>query len=105
LLRIELLPNLVVTDGNAAFAEQALRQHRLLCKAPTHLPGLRKVTVGWIPVVRLAPSKRVSHDEQAWTSHRQGWTLDAIAHPVGRRRRTVGRELLPYRTWHGRLSH
>jgi transposase len=31
--------------------------------------------------------------EQVWSSHRQGWTLDAIAHQVGLSRRTVRRYL------------
>jgi DNA-binding transcriptional regulator LsrR (DeoR family) len=35
----------------------------------------------------------VATDEQVWTSHRQGWALEAIAHQVGLSRRTVQRYL------------
>jgi transposase len=38
-------------------------------------------------------ARRVATYEQVWTSHRQGWTLDAIAHQVGRSRRAVQRYL------------
>jgi transposase len=38
-------------------------------------------------------AQRVAIYEQVWASHRQGWTLDAIAEQVGLRRRTVPRYL------------
>jgi transposase len=37
-------------------------------------------------------AQRVAPYEQVWTYHRQGWTLDTMAHPVGLRRRTVPRD-------------
>jgi transposase len=44
----------------------------------------------------LAASRRAQRAacyQQAWTYHRQGWTLDAIAHQVGLSRRTAQRYL------------
>jgi transposase len=38
-------------------------------------------------------AQRVATYEQVWMYHRQGWTLDAIAHRVGLSRRTVQRYL------------
>jgi transposase len=38
-------------------------------------------------------AQRVATYERVWTCHRQGWTLDAIAHQVGLSRRTVRRYL------------
>jgi transposase len=45
---------------------------------------------------RLARQRRThrwAHYHQVWRYHRQGWTLDAIAHQVGLSRRTVQRYL------------
>jgi transposase len=45
---------------------------------------------------RLARQRRTqqwAHDHQVWRSLQQGWTLDAIAQPVGLSRRTVQRYL------------
>ena len=42
---------------------------------------------------RQRRTQRWAHDQQVWTSHQPGWTLDAIAAQVGLSRRTVQRDL------------
>jgi transposase len=44
-------------------------------------------------LARQRRTRRWAHDQQVWTCHRQGWTLDAIAERVGISRRTVQRYL------------
>jgi transposase len=44
-------------------------------------------------LARQRRTRRWAHDHQVWTSHQQGWTLDAIAQQVGLSRRTVQRYL------------
>lgn len=44
-------------------------------------------------LARQRRTRRWAHYYQVWTYHRWGWTLDAIAHQVGLRRRTVPRYL------------
>ena len=44
-------------------------------------------------LARQRRTRRWAHDQQVWTSHQQGWTLDAIADRVGISRRTVQRYL------------
>jgi transposase len=44
-------------------------------------------------LARQRRTRRWAHYHQVWTYHRQGWTLDAIAHQVGLSRRTVQRYL------------
>jgi transposase len=43
-------------------------------------------------LARQRRTRRWAHDHQVWTSHPQGWTLDAIAPQVGLSRRTVQRD-------------
>jgi hypothetical protein len=44
-------------------------------------------------LARQRRTRRWAHDQQVWTYYRWGWTLDAMAHQVGRSRRTVPRYL------------
>jgi transposase len=74
---------------------------------PVHDPAYRAegARVSPVPLAPPQPStralalaaarraQRVAHYEQVWSYHRQGWTLDAIAHQVGLSRRTVQRYL------------
>ena len=109
--RFHLLQNLadVLTDVFRAHAPQLARvntQH-LTAPTPVHDPAdpatdPRRSTVPLAPpqpstrALALAAARRaqrVATYEQVWTSHRQGWTLDAIAEQVGLSRRTVQRYL------------
>jgi hypothetical protein len=82
--------------------------HDLMTLTPVHGPAdpaadPRLATVPLAPpqpstrAASLAAARRraqwVATDEQVWTSHRQGWALEAIAHQVGLSRRTVQRYL------------
>jgi transposase len=109
--RFHLLQNLadVLTDVFRAYAPQLARVNAQSTAVPTPLhdpaspaigPGLCTVPLAPPqPSTRAAPlaaarrAQRVAHYEQVWTYHRQGWTLDAIAHQVGLSRRTVRRYL------------
>jgi transposase len=108
--RFHLLQNLadVLTDVFRTHAPQLARvnaQH-IPVLTPVHDPAYR--AEGAVSPVPLAPpqpstralalaatrrAQRVTTYEQVWSSHRQGWTLDAIAHQVGLSRRTVRRYL------------
>jgi transposase len=109
--RFHLLQNLadVLTDVFRAHAPQLARVNTQHLTAPTrvHDPAdpstdPRRSTVPLAPpqpstrAVALAAARRaqrVATYEQVWASHRQGWTLDAIAQQVGLSRRTVHRYL------------
>jgi transposase len=109
--RFHLLQNLadVLTDVFRAHAPQLARVHTQHLTAPplVHDPadpatGPRRSTVPLAPpqpstrAAALAAARRaqrVALYEQVWSSHRQGWTLDAIAEQVGLSRRTVQRYL------------
>jgi len=109
--RFHLLQNLadVLTDVFRAHAPQLARVHTQHLTAPplVHDPadpatGPRRSTVPLAPpqpstrAAALAAARRaqrVALYEQVWSSHRQGWTLDAIAAQVGLSRRTVQRYL------------
>jgi transposase len=110
-VRFHLRQNLadVLTDVFRAHAPQLERvntQH-LTAPTPVHDPAdpstdPRRATVPLVPpqpstrAAALAAARRaqrVATYEQVWTSHRQGWTLDAIAQQVGLSRRTVHRYL------------
>ena len=109
--RFHLLQNLadVLTDVFRAHAPQLARvaTHHLTAPPPVHDPAdpatdPRHTTVPLAPpqsstrALALAAARRaqrVATYERVWTCHRQGWTLDAIAHQVGLSRRTVRRYL------------
>jgi transposase len=109
--RFHLLQNLadVLTDVFRGHAPRLARVHtqHLTAPTPVHDPAdpatdPRRSTVPLAPpqpstrAVALAAARRaqrVATYEQVWTSHRQGWTLDAIAQQVGLSRRTVRRYL------------
>jgi hypothetical protein len=99
-------PDVATTGGNrAASVPGQYRWHQPLRAAPRR---------GGVPAVAPAPSsvpltpsqsstaaarlarqrrtRRWAHYDQVWTSHQQGWTLDAIAPQVGLSRRTVQRD-------------
>jgi transposase len=109
--RFHLLQNLadVLTDVFRAHAPQLALVNAQHTRAPTpvHDPA-SPAPVPSISTVPLAPpqpsmraatlaaarrAQRVAPYEQVWSYHRQGWTLDAIAHQVGLSRRTVQRYL------------
>jgi transposase len=109
--RFHLLQNLadVLTDMFRSHAPQLARVNaeRTHTPTPVHDPA-HPATGPSLSTVPLAPpqpstraaalaaalrAQRVAHYEQVWTSHRQGWTLDAIAEQVGLSRRTVQRYL------------
>ena len=86
----------VLTDVFRAHAPQLARvnaQH-IPVLTPVHDPAYRAegARVSPVPLAPPQPStralalaaarraQRVTTDEQVWSSHRQGWTLDAIAH-------------------------
>lgn len=109
--RFHLLQNLadVLTDVFRAHAPQLARVHTQHLTAPplVHDPadpatGPRRSTVPLAPpqpstraraLAAARRAQRVALYEQVWMSHRQGWTLDAIAEQVGLSRRTVQRYL------------
>ena len=109
--RFHLLQNLadVLTDVFRAHASQLARINAQSTAAPTPLHDPASAATGLrISAVPLAPpqpspraaalaaarrAQRVGTYKQVWTHHRQGWTLDAIAHQVGLSRRTVRRYL------------
>jgi transposase len=109
--RFHLLQNLAdtLTQVFTAHAPQLahLNARGTAVPAPLH-DSADPATGSGLPTVPLAPpqpstraatlaaarqAQRVAHYEQVWTYHRQGWTLDAIAHQVGLSRRTVRRYL------------
>jgi transposase len=109
--RFHLLSNLadVLTDVFRAHAPQLALINAQPSPAPTpvHDPD-DAASAPHLAAVPLAPpqpstraaalaaarrAQRVAQYEQVWTSHRQGWTLEAIAHQVGLSRRTVQRYL------------
>lgn len=106
--RFHLLQNLVdvLTDVFRTHASQLARVSAERTNAPTPvLDPAYPATVPSIAATRWA--QRMAHYQQGWMFHRQGWTLDAIAHQVGLSRRTVQRCLqsstLPEpQPWHGR---
>jgi transposase len=99
----------VLTDVFRAHTAQLARIHAQGLAMPTPLHDPAAPSTGSSPSsVPLAPpssstaaarlarqrrTQRWAHDQQVWTSHQQGWTLDAIAAPVGLSRRTVQRYL------------
>ena len=108
--RFHLLQNLadVLTDVFRAHAPQLARVTAQHTRAPTPVHDPAHPAAPCPSTVRLAPprpstraqalaaarrAQRVTAYEQVWSSHRQGWTLDAIAHQVGLSRRTVRRYL------------
>jgi transposase len=109
--RFHLLHNLadVLTDVFRAHAPQVARINARSTAVPTPLHDPASPAIDTSPAaVPLAPqqpstramalaaarrAQRVATYEQVWTSHRQGWTLDAIAQHVGLSRRTVQRYL------------
>jgi transposase len=109
--RFHLLQNLadVLTDVFRAHAPQLARVNaqRIPAPTPVHDPAC-PASASSIPAVPLAPqqpstramalaaarrAQRVACYQQVWMYHRQGWTLDAMAHQVGLSRRTVQRYL------------
>jgi transposase len=109
--RFHLRQNLAdaLTDVFRAHAPQLARVNAQCIAMPTllHDPA-SPATDPRLSTVPLAPpqpstravalaaarrAQRVATYEQVWTYHRQGWTLDAIAHQVGLSRRTVQRYL------------
>lgn len=94
--RFHLLYNLadVLTDVFRAHAPQLARVNAqyLMAPTPVHDPTWPASNVPAVPLAPPQPStravalaavrraQRVAHYEQVWTYHRQGWTLDAIAH-------------------------
>jgi transposase len=109
--RFHLLQNLAdaLTQVFTAYTSQLARVNAQHTRAPTpvHDPADPAITPS-ISAVPLAPpqpspravalaasrrAQRVACYQQAWTYHRQGWTLDAIAPQVGLSRRTVQRYL------------
>jgi transposase len=109
--RFHLLQNLAdtLTDVFRAHAPQLARVNARSTAVPTPLHDPASSAIDTSPAaVPLAPqqpstraralaaarrAQRVATYEQVWTSHRQGWTLDAIADQVGLSRRTVRRYL------------
>jgi hypothetical protein len=109
--RFHLLRNLadVLTDVFRAHAPQLAHVNAQHLTAPTPVhDSTCPASASSIPAVPLAPqqpstravalaaarrAQRVACYEQVWTYHRQGWTLDAMAHQVGLSRRTVQRYL------------
>jgi hypothetical protein len=109
--RFHLLQHLadVLTDVFRTHAALLARIHAMRTNAPTHVldpdDPATSPSIAAVPIAPLQPStraaalaaarraQRVAHDEQVWTYHRQGWSLDAIAEPVGLSRRTVQRYL------------
>jgi transposase len=109
--RFHLLQNLadVLTDVFRAHAPQLALINAQCTAVPTPLHDPASPAIGpSLTAVPLAPqqpstramtlaaarrAQRVATYEQVWTSHRQGWTLDAIAEQVGLSRRTVQRYL------------
>jgi transposase len=109
--RFHLLQNLadVLTDVFRAHAPQLARVNARSTAVPTPLHDPASPAIGpGLCTAPLAPpqpstralalaaarrAQRVTTYEQGWSSHRQGWTLDAIAHQVGLSRRTVRRYL------------
>jgi transposase len=109
--RFHLLQNLadVLTDVFRAHASQLahVNAQSTAVPPPLHDPGSPAIgpDLSTVPLAPPQPSmraaalaaarraQRVAHYEQVWTYHRQGWTLDAIAHQVGLSRRTVRRYL------------
>ena len=109
--RFHLLQHLadVLTDVFRSHAPQFARVNAQHTRTPTpvHDPATPATDprLSTVPLAPLQPStraaalaatrraQRVAHYEQVWTYHRQGWTLDAIAHQVGLSRRTVQRYL------------
>jgi transposase len=109
--RFHLLQNLadVLTDVFRAHTPQLARVNAQATAVPTPLHDPASPATGpgrsAVPLAPPQPStraaalaaarraQRVAHYEQVWTYHRQGWTLDAIAHQVGLSRRTVQRYL------------
>jgi transposase len=99
----------VLTDVFRVHAPQLARvnaQH-LTAPTPVHDPAC-PASASSIPAMPLAPpqpstravalaaarrAQRVASYQQVWTSQRQGWPLDALAHQVGLSRRTVQRYL------------
>jgi transposase len=109
--RFHLLQHLaeVLTDVFRGHAPQLARIHAqgIAVPTPLHDPA-DPATDSGLATVPLAPpppptraaalaaarrAQRGAHYEQGWMSHRQGWTLDAMAEQVGRSRRTVPRDL------------
>jgi transposase len=109
--RFHLLQNLAdtLTDVFRAHAPQLARVNARSTAVPTPLHDPASSAVDTSPAaVPLAPqqpstramalaaarrAQRVATYEQIWTSHRQGWTLDASADQGGLSRRTVRRYL------------
>jgi transposase len=109
--RFHLLQNLadVLTDVFRTHAPQLALINSQGTAVPTPLPDLADSATGSsrspVPIAPQQPStraaalatarraQRVATYEQVWTYHRQGWTLDVIAHQVGLSRRTVQRYL------------
>jgi transposase len=109
--RFHLLHNLadVLTDGFRAHAPQLAHINAQGTAVPTPLHDPASPATGpSLSTVPLAPqqpstwalaltaarrAQRVACYQQVWAYHRQGWTLDAIAHQVGLSRRTVQRYL------------
>jgi transposase len=109
--RFHLLQNLadVLTDGFRTHTPQLARVNAECTPAPTPVHDPDDPATGPpISAVPLAPpqpstravalaaarrAQRVATYAQVWTYHRQGGTLDAIAHQVGLSRRTVQRYL------------
>jgi transposase len=109
--RFHLLHNLaeVLTDVFRAHTPQLARINAQCTAVPTPLHDPADPAAGsGLATVPLAPpqpsiraaalaaarrAQRVAQYERVWTYHRQGWTLDAMAHQVGLSRRTVQRYL------------
>jgi transposase len=105
--RLHLLQNLaaVLTEVFTAHASQltCVNPQRVAVPTPVHdptcpaaAPGPSSVPLAPQPsftaAARLARQRRTrrwAQYHQVWTSHQQGWTMDAIAPQVGLSRRTV----------------
>jgi transposase len=109
--RFHLLQHLadVLTDVFRSHAPQLARVNAQHTRTPTPVHGPatpatdpRRSTVPLAPpqpsTRALAPAatrraQRVASYRQVWADHQQGWILDAMAHQVGRSRRTAQRSL------------
>jgi transposase len=109
--RFHLLQNLadVLTDVFRTHASQLARVNAQSIAVPTPLhdpdacatsPSITSVllaspqsSTAAAHLARQRRTQRWAYYHQVWTSHQQGWTLDAIARQVGLSRRTVQRSL------------
>jgi transposase len=83
---------------NAERTRAPMPVHDPACPAsPSSLPAVplapQQPSTRAVALAASRRAQRVACYQQVWTDHRLGWTLDAMAHQVGLRRRTVQRYL------------